>query len=195
MSLPSIQHEQELEQILASDNEVLLAFLIEDNRGSASARQALEQAVHSNPDGHAYVIDAKTVRNAATRFGVRAVPTVLRVKQGHTVDKLVGPQSPATYAALLAPTARVRSKATDSVPKSPPVKLYVTNSCPWCRRLESYLDQHQVRYTKVNVENDPSAAQAMQRKSGQLGVPQAEIGGQMVVGFDKAKIDRLLSIK
>ncbi len=195
MSLPSIQHEQELDQALANDNDLLLAFLIDDSQGSATARQTLEQALASRPGSHAYVINAKTVRNAASRFGVTAVPTVLRIKQGQTVDRLVGPQSQATYTALLAPPAPANNKPHESVPKRPPVKMYVTNTCPWCRRLESYLDQHQVRYTKVNVQNDPSAAHEMQRKSGQLGVPQAEIGGQMVVGFDKARIDKLLNLK
>jgi glutaredoxin len=35
----------------------------------------------------------------------------------------------------------------------------------------------------------------MQRKSGQMGVPQTYINGEMVVGFDKAKINRLLGIQ
>jgi hypothetical protein len=34
----------------------------------------------------------------------------------------------------------------------------------------------------------------MVRKSGQQGVPQAEIDGTMVVGFDKARIDQLLGL-
>lgn len=61
MSLPNIQHEQELDQILTTDNEVLLAFLIEDNRGSASVRQALEQALSAHPDGHEGDLLAKFV--------------------------------------------------------------------------------------------------------------------------------------
>jgi glutaredoxin len=35
----------------------------------------------------------------------------------------------------------------------------------------------------------------MVRKSGQQGVPQTEINGQMIVGFDKARINQLLEIK
>jgi hypothetical protein len=34
----------------------------------------------------------------------------------------------------------------------------------------------------------------MVRKSGQQGVPQTEINGQMIVGFDKTKINSLLGI-
>ncbi len=193
-NLSPIQHEQQLDEILANDGELLLAFLIDDSPGSTRARQALEQALASQFDSRAYAVNARMVRNAAARFGVTAAPTVLRVRRGQTVDKLVGPQSTATYAALLT-EAQPHGKQVASTNKRPSVKIYVTNTCPWCRRLESYLDQHQVHYTKINVQNDPAAAQEMQRKSGQLGVPQADVGGRMIVGFDKAKIDRLLNLR
>jgi len=35
----------------------------------------------------------------------------------------------------------------------------------------------------------------MVRKSGQQGVPQTEINGQMIVGFDRSRINQLLEIK
>jgi glutaredoxin-like YruB-family protein len=84
--------------------------------------------------------------------------------------------------------------ATNAAPKQPPVKVYVTNACPWCRKLEAYLDRYRVKYTKVNVETDPAAAHEMTSKSGQRGVPQSDIGGTMVVGFDLARISGLLQL-
>lgn len=194
MSLRAISQEQDLEPLLDGQEELLLAFLIENNQGSTTARGSLEQALASNPQAKAYSIDARNVRNLAGRFQVTAVPTVLRVRGNETLDRLVGPQSPATYAALLQPKLRRQDQDPKAKPAQPSVKVYVTNSCPWCRRLESYLDQRGVRYTKVNVQNDPAAARAMVQKSGQQGVPQAEIGGTMVVGFDKARIDQLLRL-
>ena len=35
----------------------------------------------------------------------------------------------------------------------------------------------------------------MVRKSGQQGVPQTDIGGTIIVGFDKVRINELLEIK
>ena len=55
--------------------------------------------------------------------------------------------------------------------------------------------RHQVRYREINVASDTAAAEAMVRKSGQQGVPQTEINGQMIVGFDKNRINQLLEIK
>jgi len=46
----------------------------------------------------------------------------------------------------------------------------------------------------VDVSRDASAAREMVAKSGQMGVPQAWIDGQVVVGFDRARVDSLLHL-
>lgn len=194
MTLAPIRSEEELEPLLDSNQELLLAFLIDQNQGSSAARIALEQALASNPGARAYVVDARDVRNVSGRFQVTAVPTVLRVRGRETLERLVGPKSPGTYAALMKPKPRSTNHNQTKPNSQASVKLYVTNTCPWCRKLESYLDRRGVRYTKLNVSTDVVAAHAMVRKSGQQGVPQAEIDGIMVVGFDKARIDQLLGL-
>lgn len=45
------------------------------------------------------------------------------------------------------------------------------------------------------MSKNESAAQEMVRRSGQQGVPQTLISGEMVIGFDKTKINRLLEIE
>ena len=50
-------------------------------------------------------------------------------------------------------------------------------------------------YSEINVSKDQNAAEAMVRKSGQQGVPQTDINGTMVIGFDKVKINKLLGIQ
>jgi glutaredoxin 3 len=49
-----------------------------------------------------------------------------------------------------------------------------------------------VSYTDIDVEKDPKAAKEALEKSGQMGVPVIDIDGQIVVGFDKPKIDTLI---
>ncbi|MCK5207284.1 MAG: glutathione S-transferase N-terminal domain-containing protein, partial [Cyclobacteriaceae bacterium] len=75
------------------------------------------------------------------------------------------------------------------------VTVYTTPTCPWCTTVKNFLRKHGVRYSEVNVASDQSAAQAMVSKSGQQGVPQTEINGKMVIGFDQAKLNRLLELK
>ena len=42
---------------------------------------------------------------------------------------------------------------------------------------------------------DQKAADEMIKKSGQMGVPVVDIDGQIIIGFDKEKINQLLNIK
>jgi len=73
------------------------------------------------------------------------------------------------------------------------IKVYSTQTCPWCHRLKEYLDEKKIEYEDIDVSEDQEAANAMVEKSGQMGVPQIEINGRMIVGFDKESIDEELS--
>ncbi len=59
----------------------------------------------------------------------------------------------------------------------------------------NYFDKLGVKYTDFDIEKDPSKAKESIDKSGQMGVPVIDIDGEIVVGFDKAKIDSLLKSK
>ena len=73
--------------------------------------------------------------------------------------------------------------------------IYSTPACPFCRQAKSYLEERGFEYTDVNVSSSQEKAYEMVQKSGQMGVPVIEINGQMIVGFDKEKINELLNIK
>ncbi|MBI2065131.1 MAG: glutaredoxin family protein [Candidatus Yanofskybacteria bacterium] len=75
------------------------------------------------------------------------------------------------------------------------VKIYSTPTCPWCKKAKAYLDEKGVAFENFNVAEDMKAQEEMIKISGQMGVPVLDIGGKIVVGFDKGKIDELLDIK
>jgi glutaredoxin-like YruB-family protein len=75
------------------------------------------------------------------------------------------------------------------------VTVYSTPSCSWCTTLKSYFKQNNIRFKDIDVSKDTRAAEEMVRKSGQQGVPQTDINGTMIVGFDKNRINQLLDIK
>ena len=58
---------------------------------------------------------------------------------------------------------------------------------------KEYLDSKGAKYEAVDVSIDSARQQEMIQKSGQMGVPVLDIGGTIIVGFDKAKIDAALS--
>ncbi len=72
------------------------------------------------------------------------------------------------------------------------VTVYTTTTCPWCRATKEYLGQHKIPFREVNVETDPKGAFEMTRISGQQGVPVTTIDGEVIVGFDKARLDQAI---
>ncbi len=73
------------------------------------------------------------------------------------------------------------------------VVVYSTPTCPYCKRAKDYLSQRGIPFVDRDVAQDRNAAKEMIEKSGQMGVPVTIIDGEVVVGFNQAKIDELLS--
>lgn len=74
------------------------------------------------------------------------------------------------------------------------VKVYSTNSCPWCVKAKQYLKSKNVNFNEINVSEDMEGRQEMVSLSGQMGVPVLNIDGSVIVGFDKAAIDSALKL-
>lgn len=70
--------------------------------------------------------------------------------------------------------------------------VYSTKMCPYCVMAKKYLESKNIDFTDVDVSSDYSKALEMVKKSGQQGVPVIEIDGQIIVGFDRQKIDQIL---
>lgn len=75
------------------------------------------------------------------------------------------------------------------------IRVFSTPSCPWCLRLKNYLEEKNVDYENIDVSQDQQAVTEMVTKSKQMGVPQIWIDNEIIVGFDKDRIDQLLDIK
>jgi len=60
--------------------------------------------------------------------------------------------------------------------------------------VKNYLTQNNFQFKDINVAQDQQAAQEMVQKSGQMGVPVIDINGNIVVGFDRNKINDLLGL-
>jgi len=73
------------------------------------------------------------------------------------------------------------------------VKVYSTPTCPYCRQAKDYLKEKGVDFTDLNVATDIEARNEMVKKSGQMGVPVIEFDGNIVIGFNRAKLDQLIS--
>lgn len=74
------------------------------------------------------------------------------------------------------------------------VTIYTTSTCPYCKKLKEHLKDNGVNFDNIDVSQDQDKVQEMVDKSGQMGVPVVDIDGQIIVGFDKEKIDEALDI-
>lgn len=75
------------------------------------------------------------------------------------------------------------------------IKVYSTPTCPYCITLKNFLKEKGFEFKDIDVSSDLQAQKEMIEKSGQMAVPIVEIEGQIVVGFDREKIVKLLNIK
>ncbi len=77
----------------------------------------------------------------------------------------------------------------------PRVIIFSTPTCGFCNAAKNYMRSKGIRFRDVDVSRDQAAARDLVKRSGQMGVPVIDIGGKLVVGFDRPKIDHLLGIK
>jgi glutaredoxin-like YruB-family protein len=76
----------------------------------------------------------------------------------------------------------------------PHVIVFSTPTCTYCNIAKKYFREKGVKFKDVDVSRDAAAARDMVRRSGQQGVPVIDIGGKIVVGFDRPKIEKYLGI-
>ena len=75
------------------------------------------------------------------------------------------------------------------------ITIYSTPTCGFCRMAKSYLDSKSIAYIDKDITTDSDAYNEVQDKSSQLGVPVIDIGGTVIVGFDRNKLDIVLRDK
>lgn len=75
------------------------------------------------------------------------------------------------------------------------VTVYSTPTCHFCHMAKDYFKEKGIEYTDYDVSTDLEKRQEMVEKSGQMGVPVIFIGEDMLIGFDKSRINELLGIE
>ncbi len=75
------------------------------------------------------------------------------------------------------------------------VTIYTTPTCVYCKMAKAMFQEKGVQYEEKDVATDLKAREEMVNKSGQLGVPVIDVGGKVVVGFDKQRLLDLLGLK
>lgn len=170
------------------------AYLLLYKSGSEASECALENAKNTSKDDLVFMVaDVNLVRDIHVKYDIKTAPVLLSFQQGKMVNSYKGCNDVSFYERIFEQDYFVSSNSTDEKPQKR-VTVYSTPTCSWCTTLKKHLDHYGVKYKDVDVSKDTKAAEDMVKRSGQQGVPQTDINGQMIVGFDKVKINSLLGI-
>jgi len=74
------------------------------------------------------------------------------------------------------------------------VEIYSTPFCAYCAMAKEYFHANNISFTEYNVAADIEKRKEMLERTRQFGVPVIVIDGQIVIGFDKAKVTQLLGL-
>ena len=160
---------------------------------SNCSSESLMAAAAENPSVEIFMVDVNTTGDIHPVFGINSAPTLFLLDNNKVVNMVKGCQSVDYYSSLLKNSLFTADGSKSEKPQKR-VTVYTSPSCSWCTVVKSHLKQHQVRFSEVDISADSNAAQNLFRKSGQLGVPQTDINGEIVVGFNKTRINQLLGI-
>lgn len=72
------------------------------------------------------------------------------------------------------------------------ITVYGAEWCGFCHMARRYLDDKKISYTYIDVDKDPAKGMEAVEKSGQRGIPVLEVNGEVIVGFDRPRIDAAL---
>lgn len=67
--------------------------------------------------------------------------------------------------------------------------VYSADWCAFCHTAKNYFKSLGLEFEERNVEHDPKFMHESVEKSGQMGIPVIDIDGEIIVGFDKPRID------
>ena len=188
-----IKNDRHLRQVQEKYNEFLILVFYADF--SSAAKRALtevEQFSKENKEVPVYVIDVVKVKGVHKLFGVRNVPTVVAVQKSKVTQKIEGVQSAQFYARIFAGAHSSYYKPSKKT-VAHSVIVYSGPGCPACGNAKAYLRRRGIRFRDIDISRDQHTAENLVRRSGQMAVPQIDIDGHLIVGFNQVEIDRLLS--
>lgn len=73
------------------------------------------------------------------------------------------------------------------------ITVYSTPTCVFCHAVKEYFKQKGIKYQEKDLTQDADASEWVLKHTGQLAVPVIDMDGEVIVGFDRHRIDEQLS--
>ncbi len=194
MSTTRIESFKALQEALVQQKRAYLLLYKSGSEQSECALKNLNETMSMTADLCVFTADVASVRDIHQEYNITSVPALLEFQNGQFKNVFKGCQQAGVIRALFDEAVYyARMEKEGKTPKQ--VTVYSTPTCSWCTTLKNYLRKNKVRFTDVDISRDQKLSQELVARTGQQGVPQTEVSGQWVVGFDQKKLDELLEIK
>jgi len=195
MKMININSNKELKDYLEKGGKVWCLLYKKSSKQSDCAITNLSDAVKDIDKMNILIADVRVAKDIHPNYDIKSVPTLMEFDEQEELKNVIkGCQSTDFYKNLIEESLfRAEMKAVGKPQKR--VTVYSTPTCSWCNTLKTHLRTHRIMYTDIDVSQNQAAAKAMVARSGQQGVPQTDINGEMIIGFDKKRINELLEIK
>ncbi len=171
-------------------------FLMLFRKGSEQSDCAMHNLLDAAADAadlRIFAADVSEVRDIHTEYGVTTVPSLLAFSDARLTGIVKGCHDTGYYRAMTE-NALFRTSAEGEAAPVRRVTVYSTPTCSWCNTLKSWLKQNGINYTDIDVSRDQRAAEELVKRTGQQGVPQTDINGEVVVGFNQPRLKQLLGL-
>ncbi len=194
MEIINIESKQDFENRIANQEKAWCLIYKKGSKQSDCAVNNLNKAIKKKDKLIVLGVNVAEVKDIHKGYGINTAPSLLEFENSQFKNLVKGCQNEDFYKNLIEESLYRAEMSKNDKPQKR-VTVYSTPTCSWCNTLKSHLRIHKIKYTDIDVSKDQAAAQAMVQRSGQQGVPQTDINGEMIIGFDKKRINELLEIK
>lgn len=193
MEFKRIESYSALQQALRGSKKNYLLIYKSGAEQSECALANLQKVEVKSPDMQFLAVDVSKTRDIHQQYGVTTAPVLIEFEGDKFAQIIKGCHEPGFFKSFIQNSLYSAVK-NNGEKKTKRVVVYSTPTCPHCNTLKNYLKEKKVQFRDIDVSRDQKMAQEMVKRSGQQGVPQIDINGRLIVGFNKPKIDELLEI-
>ena len=194
MALREIGSYEEMLRTLDEKRKNYILLYKKGSETSDCSYKSIEQAVEKVKNVNVAAADVISVRDIHPKYSVTSAPSLLVFDGKNFIKTVKGCNNENFYQALFESSFYTSTITDGEEQPQKRVTVYSTPTCSWCNTLKTYLKKNGIRFRDIDVSKDQKAAEAMVARSGQQGVPQTDINGEIIVGFDKNRINTLLGI-
>jgi len=72
------------------------------------------------------------------------------------------------------------------------VKIYTLPTCPWCEKIKQWFKKQKIAFEDLDLTEEKHYRDEIINKSGQMGVPVADINGEIVIGYNETELKKAL---